>query len=170
MRARLTTLVYTGALAATLAPGAAGVDYYQGLTCGLVSAKDPNGELGGDPNRYVGLVTCGPIAFVNESGGYFDSCTITVTLQVNNSVHGGGGASSSRTTTGFFVCNATLADTLTYSVMEADSLYLCTAISWTGSKGGGRVVFDADELTAGEQCALTTAFEDAFLLQPPFRR
>ena len=152
----------------TTAPAQA-EDVYVGLKCGMLTTTDPTGLISQDPNTYTGVVHGGPIAVVNTAGGTVTSVTITCSVQINCAPHGCNVVARRSATCSGNAC--VLVDTIQYNASPGDSVYLCTEIAWTSTKGGGSVQFDKDDIVPGAQCRLVTTVEDGNVImhiaEPP---
>ncbi len=143
-------LACVAVLTATL-PARAGDWIWGGLTCGLTATDDP---LDG-PTTRIGEVNAGPFVATDGNGG-LSSVAIQCTVQINAPDHGVGGVSR---VSPYLPEAAVLADTIGFDAVTGDEVYLCTTLwIWT-PKGGIWIDVDDDEITSGDQCALTTILE-----------
>ncbi len=147
------------AVGLSLAPPAHAVDDAAGFTCGFTSTNDPTGQIIQDPNTQTGEVDGGPWAVVNETGGTISAVTVTCIFKINYGINDNTNIAASRTATTSGNVGVLL-DTITYTALPGDDVYLCTHFHWSGSKGGGWVyIDDDDDATNGVQCALATSVE-----------
>ncbi len=163
------------AAAAVVSPATAFDDSYAGFTCGFVSTTDDTKVVFND-DRQHGEVDCGPMTVFNTGGAFIDtdppsvtppdpnevsgadSVTMCFGIQLNSSVHGTNVADSGCATQSGAV--GALVDTLDYTAVTGDVVFLCTHFHWRTPKGGGWVYFDDDDDdTNGIQCSEATILE-----------
>ncbi len=151
-------------------------DTYSGFSCGFGSSTDDT-KLVFDDDRQHGEVDCGPMSVFNAGGAFIDtdppgvtppdpnetggvdSVTMCFAIQLNSSVHGTNVADSGCATQSGAV--GALVDTLDYTAVTGDVVYLCTSFSWTGGpKGTGGLVLvdDDDDPSNGDQCSEAKKF------------
>ncbi len=160
MRTRLAVAAAAATLTA-LAPAAHAVDQVSGLSCGMLTSNDPTGQLVQDPNRMTGLVWAGPVGVRNTGLGAISDVSIDCVVKINYGVNDGGGAEAQRGSTTAGNVGA-LATTITYTAVPGDDVYLCTVVSWNGSKGHGEYRDDANGRPSdGIQCDFANSIEAA---------
>ncbi len=158
----MNTGVLCAALAVTVAlplaaPAQAWDDWWLGFTCGLSSTNDPTGQVVQDPSTQTGEVDAGPMAVMNAAGGTVHSVTIGCAIKINYDLNDTSNiaAQRSNTTAGNV---AVLVDTISYTALPGDDVYLCTWFGWESSKGSfWWYVDDDDDPSNGDQCALATS-------------
>ncbi len=160
MRRNLLCATIAAALAVLVTPSAqAWTDAWAGSACDMASTNDRTGQLIQDPNTWTGEIHGGPVAVVNETGGTIRDVSVTCTVKINYGINDytNVAASRSSTTSGNV---GVLADTITYTALPGDDVYLCTDIHWCGSKGCTWIYLDDDDdATNGVQCALLPSVE-----------
>ncbi len=152
------------ALVATLAlvvspPAQAWDDIWTGFTCGFTSTSDPTGQVIQDPNTQTGEIDGGPIVVVNQNGDLVDYVEITCALKLNYGENDGTNVAASRSsiTAGNV---GVLVDTVSYTALPGDDIYVCMDIHWCDEKGCWWIYLDSDDDPGnGNQCDLATSVE-----------
>ncbi len=160
-------------------PGAAGDallnDYYSyaGFSCGFGSSTDDT-KLVFNDDRQHGEVDCGPMTVFNTGGAFIDtdppgvtppdpnetggvsSVTMCFAIQLNSSVHGTNVADSGCATQSGSV--GALVDTLDYTAVAGDVVFLCASLEWDGDMGPSDRIYydDDDDPSNGDQCSEAT--------------
>ncbi len=150
--------------AALSAPVAHAVDSAVWSGCSFNTTNDATGQVIGNPNTQTGTVYTDTAAVVNETGGTVSDVTVTCTFKINYGINDSFNIAATRSST---TAGGTgvMADTITFTALPGDDVYLCAKLSWNSSKGNRDVALDGDNNPAnGIQCSLATSISAVCVL------